>query len=255
MKRTLLVADDDKAFHGIITRLFEGTEWRVETAEDGVAALERIAVRPPDIMLLDLNMPHLGGRELLARIRKTPALAMIPVIIISGNNGPQEQACEFWLGADDFISKPFNALELVSRIEGAARRARRMLGANPLTHLPGSPAIEEEAARCIAAGDPMAFFYIDIDNFKSYNDGYGYLNGDNAIKQTAALLSGVQECFAVENVFLGHVGGDDFVMITAPGKAEEIARAIAGRFDSLAPGLYSAEDEERGYIVSLDLSG
>lgn len=255
MKKTLLVADDDKAFQRIITRLFEGSEWQVEAAEDGVAALERILERPPDIILLDLNMPRLGGRELLARIRRTPALAMIPVIIISGNYGPQEQACEFWLGADDFISKPFNALELVSRVEGAARRARRMLGANPLTHLPGSPAIEEEAARCITAGEPMAFFYIDIDNFKSYNDGYGYLNGDNAIKSTAALLSEVQEDFAGENVFLGHVGGDDFVMISAPGKTEEIARAIAAKFDALAPRFYSAEDEERGYIVSRDRAG
>ncbi|MDP2866451.1 MAG: response regulator [Elusimicrobiota bacterium] len=255
MKKTLLVADDDKDFQRIITRLFEGTEWKVEAAEDGVTALERIAVQPPDIILLDLNMPRLGGRELLARIRKTPGLAMIPVIIISGDDGPQEQACEFWLGADDFISKPFNALELVSRVEGAARRARRMLGANPLTHLPGSPAIEEEVARRVAAGGSMAFFYIDIDNFKSYNDGYGYLNGDNAIKRTAALLSGVREDFSGEDVFLGHIGGDDFVMISAPGKAEEIARAIAARFDALAPGFYSAEDEERGFIVSKDRSG
>ena len=158
MKKTLLIADDDKAFHNIISRLFEGAEWRVETAVDGITALERITARPPDIILLDLNMPRLGGRELLARIRKTPALAMIPVIVISGNDTPQEQACEFWLGADDFISKPFNSLELVARVEGAARRARRMLGANPLTLLPGSPAIEEEAVRRIQSGCPMAFY-------------------------------------------------------------------------------------------------
>lgn len=255
MKKTLLVADDDKAFHNIISRLFEGAEWRVETAEDGIAALERIAVRTPDIILLDLNMPRLDGRELLSRIRKTPALAMIPVIIISGDDTPQEQACEFWLGADDFISKPFNSLELVSRVEGTARRARRMLGANPLTLLPGGPAIEEEAARRIETGDPMAFFYIDIDNFKAYNDNYGYLNGDNAIKLTAALLSGVRADFSDEEMFLGHIGGDDFVMISAPEKAEELARAIAERFDALAPKFYSSDDAARGFIVSRDRTG
>ncbi len=252
MKKTLLVADDDKAFQGIVTRLFEGVEWRVETAEDGIIALERIAARPPDIILLDLNMPRLGGRELLAKIRKTSSMAMTPVIIISGDSGPQEQACEFWLGADDFISKPFNALELVSRVEGAARRARRMLGANPLTRLPGSPAIEEEAARCLAAGGPTAYFYIDIDNFKAYNDRYGYLNGDNVLKQTAAMLSGVQADFAGEDVFLGHAGGDDFVLVSAPGKAEEIGGAIARRFDALVPGFYSAGDAARGAIDSRD---
>ena len=255
MKKTLLVADDDKEFRGVITRLFEGTEWQVETAEDGVAALERMAARPPDIILLDLNMPRLGGRELLGRIRKTSSLAMTPVVVISGDCAPLEQAYEFWLGADDFISKPFNALELVSRVEGAARRARLLPGADPLTRLPGSAAIGAETARRIEAGVPMAFFCIDIDNFREYNDSYGYLNGDNTIKQTAALLSGVQEDFAGEDVFLGHAGGDDFVMVSSPGKAEEISRAIAARFDALATGFYSAEDAARGCIVSRNHAG
>ncbi|OIO02925.1 MAG: hypothetical protein COX65_08315 [Elusimicrobia bacterium CG_4_10_14_0_2_um_filter_56_8] len=149
MKKTLLIADDDTALQGIITRLFEG--------------------------------------------------------------------------ADDFVPKPFDALELVSRVEGAARRARRMLGANSLTRLPGSAAIEEEASRRMKTGLPMSFFYIDIDNFKAYNDKYGYLNGDKALKLTPAMISGIQEDFPGEDIFLGHVGGDDFIMVAAPEKAEEIA--------------------------------
>ncbi len=255
MKKTMLVADDDKAFQEIISRLFNGLDWEVETAGDGIDALELIILRPPDVILLDLNMPRLGGRELLARIRKNPGLALIPVIIISGDDGPQEQACEFRLGADDFISKPFDSLELVSRVEGAVKRARRLLGANPLTGLPGTPAIEEEAGRCLEAGLPMAFYYIDIDNFKAYNDNYGYQKGDNVLKQTAALLARVQEDFAKDGVLVGHVGGDDFVMISAPGREEEIARTIAERFDALAPGFYSAEDAARGFLVSKDRAG
>jgi diguanylate cyclase (GGDEF)-like protein len=252
MNRKLLVADDDKSFHRIITRVFAGTDWDVTTADDGVAAMESIAAQPPDVILLDLNMPRLGGRELLARLRKDARLATIPIIIISGDDSPQEQAAEFGLGADDFISKPFDSLELAARIESASRRTRRMLAANPLTFLPGGPAIEEEAARRIKTGGPLAFFYIDIDNFKAFNDNYGYLNGDNAIKQTAALLTDIQNTFPAEDVFVGHVGGDDFVMMAAPQRGEEIARAIASKFDALAPKLYNREDRERGFIVSKD---
>ncbi len=255
MNRKLLIADDDKTFHRIISRVFEGTDWQVSTAEDGIAAMEQIALEPPDVILLDLNMPRLGGRELLARIRKDSRLAMIPVIIISGDDNPQEKAAEFGLGADDFISKPFNSLDLVSRVESANRRTRRMLGANPLTFLPGGPAIEEEAALRIKTGGPLAFFYIDIDNFKAYNDNYGYLNGDNAIKQTAALLTDIQNDFAAEDVFVGHIGGDDFALMAAPKRAEEIAKIIAARFDLLAPKLYNREDRERGFIVSKDRAG
>ena len=255
MNRKLFLADDDKAFHRIINRVFSGTDWEISTAEDGVSALEQIAARPPDVILLDLNMPRLGGRELLTRLRKNARLSMIPVIILSGEDSPLEKAAEFGLGADDFISKPFSALDLVSRVESASRRTRRMLGANPLTFLPGGPAIEEEAAARIKTASPLAFYYIDIDNFKSFNDNYGYLNGDNAIKQTAALLSGIESEFPAEDVFVGHIGGDDFVMMANPAKAEEIARAIAARFDALAPKLYNREDRERGFIVSKDRMG
>lgn len=255
MNKTILVADDDKTFHRIITRVFEGTGWQVETADDGVKALESISSRPPDVLLLDLNMPRLGGRELLARIRGNPRLAMIPVIILSGNGTPQEQASEFGLGADDFISKPFNNQDLISRVESAVRRNRRMLSANPLTFLPGGPAIEEDARRRIKEGGPLAFFYIDIDNFKAYNDTYGYLNGDNAIKCVAGLLTDLEDDFAAEDIFVGHIGGDDFAAMAKPGKAEAMARAIASGFDAMAPGFYSEADRARGFIISKDRSG
>jgi diguanylate cyclase (GGDEF)-like protein len=130
-----------------------------------------------------------------------------------------------------------------------------MLGANPLTFLPGGPSIEEEAARRIKAGSPLAFFYIDIDNFKSYNDNYGYLSGDNAIKQAAALLTGIQDDFAAEEIFVGHIGGDDFALMAAPARADEIAAAIAARFDALAPKFYNREDRLRGRIISKDRAG
>lgn len=255
MNKTILVADDDKVFNRVISRVFEGTGWQVETVEDGVKALESITSRPPDVLLLDLNMPRLGGRELLSRIRANPRLAMIPVIILSGNGGPQEQASNFGLGADDFITKPFDTQDLISRVESAVRRARRMLGASPLTFLPGGPAIEEEATRRIKAGSPLAFFYIDIDNFKAYNDNYGYVNGDNAIKGLAGLLTDLEDDPAAAGMFLGHIGGDDFVVMADPGRAEALARTIVSKFDALAPGFYSEADRARGAIISKDRSG
>jgi len=255
MKKKLLLADDDKAFHAIITRLFEGPDWEVSTAEDGVTALEQISARVPDVIVLDLNMPRMSGRELLAELRRNPGTAFIPVIIISGDSGPAEQAAQFGLGADDFVAKPFEARELTARIEGAVRRARRLLAANPLTFLPGGPAIEDEASARIRAGGPLAFFYLDIDNFKAYNDNYGYLAGDAAIRLAARVLTEVQSAFAGEDIFVGHIGGDDFVLMCDPARAEEVASAIAEKFDAATPGLYSPADRERGAIVARDRAG
>lgn len=255
MKRELLVADDDKAFQDIIKRVFHGMGWAVETADDGACAIEKIWKKLPDAILLDLNMPRLGGRELLAKLRSNPLTAMLPVIIISGNDDPREKAENFGIGADDYVSKPFDPGELVARIEAAVRRTRRMLAANPLTLLPGGPAIEDEAGARIASGAPLAFFYIDVDNFKAYNDSYGYLRGDAVIRTVARVLTEVQSGFPGEDIFVGHVGGDDFVMMCSPGKAEGVAQAVVSRFDAAVPGFYKEEDAGRGYITSSDRSG
>lgn len=255
MKKKLLVADDDETIRRAVTRVFAGTAWEVEGVPDGAAALETVSACAPDVILLDLNMPRLGGRELLARLRANPRLDAVPVIVLSGDDAPEEKAAELRLGADDFVSKPFSPVELVSRVERAASRNSRMLAANPLTLLPGGPAIEEEAVRRIRAGAPLAFFYIDIDNFKPYNDKYGYLCGDEAIRRAAALLRELQAAFSGEEVFVGHIGGDDFVLISRPARAEELARELASRFDALSPQFYNAEDRARGFTVSKDRLG
>lgn len=254
-KKNLLIADDDSLFHELISRVFEGSDWEVTTASDGVTALEKITARVPDVILLDLNMPRMGGRELLAMLRRNARLAMVPVIIISGDSSPQEKAKDLGIGADDFLAKPFDLAELEARVQGACRRARRMLAANPLTLLPGGPAIEEEAFERIKSGRPLAFFYIDIDNFKAYNDSYGYLNGDEAIRRAAGVLTGVQADRPGADIFVGHVGGDDFVLMCDPAAAEETAREVARRFDALAPALYNAADAARGRIISKDRAG
>ncbi len=255
MKKQLLVADDDKTFQRIIARAFEETDWKVMSAEDGVSAMEQISARAPDVILLDLNMPRLGGRELLARLRRDPRFSMIPIIIISGDGSPQEQADGFGLGADDFVSKPFSLVELAARVESVLRRARSLLAANPLTLLPGGPAIEEEAGARIKTGEPMAFFYIDIDNFKAYNDNYGYLNGDNAIKRTAGVLTLVRGALPEAGLFVGHIGGDDFALMCAPRWADRVAAEVASRFDALAPGFYNREDSASGFTVAKDRAG
>lgn len=246
----ILIADDDAAFQALMARAFSGTGWKVAAVADGAAALAAAQAELPDAIILDLNMPGVGGREALAAIRRKAAMNRVPVIIVSGLDSVEEKAADLELGADDYITKPFEPAELLARVENAVKRTRRNINSNPLTGLPGAPAIEEEASRRIAGGSPFAFAYIDIDNFKAYNDRYGYFNGDTVIKTVAALL---EETAGGE--FAGHIGGDDFVLVTTPGMAVRVAEELARRFDALAPGFYNLEDRERGCIVTRDRQG
>lgn len=139
--------------------------------------------------------------------------------------------------------------------ERAARRPRRLLSVNPVTLLPGGPTIEAEAARRIALGGPLAFLLIDIDNFRAYNENYGYLKGDRVIKSMAALLLSVAESLGGEDIFVGHAGGDDFVLMGEPAMAERAAEAIVSGFDRMSPDFYSEEDRKRSFLMAPDRAG
>jgi diguanylate cyclase (GGDEF)-like protein len=156
------------------------------------------------------------------------------------------------MGADDYITKPFEQEDLRARVMSVLRRNLTDLSANPLTRLPGSPAIEAEVERRIKARSPFAFLYADIDHFKPYNDTYGFARGDQAIRATGEVLMESLRAAEAKEAFLGHVGGDDFVMMTEPDSAPHAAQRAVSLFDQKAVTFYDAEDLSRGYIEAVD---
>jgi diguanylate cyclase (GGDEF)-like protein len=121
-------------------------------------------------------------------------------------------------------------------------------GANPLTGLPGNVAIEREIAKRAAAGRPTSFIYADLDNFKVFNDVYGFQDGDKAILMTARILGEALAAQGGQEDFLGHVGGDDFVILCDAPSVEPVCRAALQAFAAASPALYAAADRDRGYI-------
>ena len=161
----------------------------------------------------------------------------------------------FAIGADDYIVKPFDTPELLARIRGVLRRSRDMRAQSPLTGLPGNVRIEEEIEGRLQQGIEFAILYADLDHFKAFNDHYGFLRGDEAIQATARLLDGLVEEMGDGQGFLGHVGGDDFVVVVPPEKAADVAQMIVERFDEMADELYEPEDRTRGFIEVVDRRG
>ena len=108
--------------------------------------------------------------------------------------------------------------------------------------------IEEEIDARLARSDPFAILYADLDNFKAYNDHYGFMRGDEVIQASAWLIGDAARSASDGAAFIGHVGGDDFVVVVAPDLSEPVAQAIVSAFDGAAPGFYDESDRERGYI-------
>ncbi len=253
----VLVVDDDRNLRKIISTNLELAGFTVETAADGPEALQKIESLLPDVVLLDLMMPHMDGYEVARRIRahQNPAIANVPIIILTAKGETEDKLRGFEAGADDYITKPFGPQELLARVRAKIRRVEVDSSLSPLTRLPGNLAIESELRRRLDASEPFAVLYLDLDNFKAFNDVYGFTHGDEAIQLVARITVDVVRRRGTPNDFVGHIGGDDFIVVTHNDRAEEIAREIVIEFDNDIRGLYSAKDLRAGYIETRDRRG
>jgi diguanylate cyclase (GGDEF)-like protein len=251
----ILVADDEDDLREILQQTLEAQGYKVETAIDGVDALASIRRDPPDIAILDLRMPRMDGFAVCAELRRDPVFEHLPVILLSASGTRDNRVHGLDLGADDFINKPVDTVELLARVRMILKRTRQGLDANPLTRLPGNRSIEARIEAALEKGGPLAVLYIDLNQFKSYNDAYGFDAGDTVIKATGSLLLEISRARPESADFVGHIGGDDFILITTPDRMEEAAAEIVRRFDSLVPDFYNETDRARRKIVGVDRKG
>jgi PleD family two-component response regulator len=254
---TVLVVDDDKVLREIIGTNLELGGFDVLCAPDGPTALALLDDRLPDVVLLDVVMPMMDGYATLGRIRRHATASHVPVIVLTTGSGADttEPVKSLDAGADDFIAKPFSPQEMLARVRAKVRRANVDSSLQPLTRLPGNIAIEHEVRRRFEAREPWAVIYADLDNFKAFNDHYGFVRGDDAIRLVSTTMSDTIKALGNERDFLGHIGGDDFIIVTDPSRAETLARAVATAFDRDVLGLYDAVDRAKGWIAAKDRRG
>jgi len=253
----VLVVDDDRNLRKIISTNLELAGFAVETASDGPEALSMIENLQPDIVLLDLMMPYMDGYEVAQRIRshQNPSIANVPIIILTAKGETEDKLRGFDAGADDYITKPFGPQELLARVRAKIRRVEVDSSLSPLTRLPGNLAIEAELRRRIDGNEPFAVIYLDLDNFKAFNDVYGFTHGDEAIQLLARVTVDAVRRRGTANDFVGHIGGDDFIVVTQNDRAEEIAKEVIAEFDRDIRNLYSAKDLRAGFIETRDRRG
>ncbi|MBI3297564.1 MAG: response regulator [Elusimicrobia bacterium] len=252
----LVVADDTPDLLSLIMEALQMDGYEVRGAADGLEALELITADPPDAVVLDLQMPNLDGFGVVRKLKEDVLLQHLPVLIMSAAGTQANKIEGLELGADDFITKPLDLPELIARVRMILRRSRQGIDANPLTRLPGNTTIQTRIAGAVAAGGPLAVLYADLNHFKAYNDAYGYEAGDQVIKATSrCVLDAVKAAGDARADFVGHIGGDDFIVVTRPERMEALAGEIVGRFDALAPGFYKEEDRRRGTLLSKDRKG
>ncbi len=251
----IAIVDDDPSILELTTLLLRGDGFRVDGFMSGEDALAAIQQNPPDLVISDVEMPGLNGLQLLQKIGQDSRLRNMPVMLLSGHRiSPAERVRGLGSGGDDYLVKPFTPEELIARVRAVLRRSQINLDANPLTRLPGNSSILWEIQHHISNNEPLAVLYADLNNFKAFNDRYGFVRGDDVIKFTAHVLL---ECARGISPlpFAGHIGGDDFVMITRPESAEDLCRKIIRLFDQDIAHFYDKDDVSKGGFEVADRRG
>lgn len=226
----------------------------VYLAADGDAALSLVAEASADLVLLDSSEAKIDALEVSRRLRSDPATQDVPIVVLTAKSVEAEELAHMTSTANDYLVKPFDPIELHMRVRSALRRTHEANAINPLTFLPGNVQIERELKRRTQERRRFALMYVDLDNFKAFNDRYGFLRGDEAIRLEATCTSDAVHRHAPEG-FVGHVGGDDVIALVDPASAEAIARDIVAAWDRGILALYDPEDVARGHIEVADRLG
>ncbi|MGZ4119083.1 MAG: response regulator [Actinomycetota bacterium] len=251
MPELILVADDDPDILRFVELNLRLEGYEVVTVADGQEALAVAHDRVPSLVILDVMMPKLDGYEVCQRMRNDGRTSGVCIIMLTAKSMSADKVLGLTAGADDYISKPFDPMELVARVKTTLRRTREMRAVSPLTGLPGNVQIEGEMQRRVSAGDEFAVLWLDLDNFKAFNDRYGFIRGDDAINYLATVLREVTS----DEQFIGHIGGDDFVVLSSAEDAESLSQAIVSRFDKNVKDLYDPDDAARGTVIVTDRLG
>ncbi|GER80904.1 MAG: diguanylate cyclase [Anaerolineaceae bacterium] len=245
-KPRLLVVEDDADIANMLKIYFGGMDYEVDIAPRGGLALEKTRTALPHLIVLDIMLPDIDGYEVCRTLRTNTRTSHIPVIFLTQKDERSDKLQGLELGADDYITKPFDIEELKLRVQGAIRRSERESLTDPRSGLPAGRLIEEQLRRIIRQ-DNWALLDLRINHFDPFRDVYGFVAGDDVLRFTAMLLSEVVDELGSSADFIGHAGGDNFIIITKYESAAAIRDRVKARFAEEVQTHYNFMDRQQGF--------
>ena len=250
----IFLLTQDEEFAATLQSLWPPSQISWTVFSNGQLALEQAFNEPPDMVIAEQFMPGLNGIDVLQALKEENVYQQICTVLVAHDDTlPGLPTTN--LRVDELLFLPSTPNKLRTRVEVALSRATVALDANPLTHLPGNASITRAIQRLLSGGVNFALAYLDMDNFKPYNDKYGFSRGDEMLLMTARLIVNTINAQQCEPSFVGHIGGDDFVFILSLDTMEEACKSLVRNFDAIVPSFYDPDDRSRRSITSYDRQG
>jgi DNA-binding response OmpR family regulator len=243
----LLVVEDDIDIANMLKIYFTGMQYDVDVAHRGRDALEKVKHALPHLIVLDIMLPDIDGYEVCRTLRTSTRTSHIPVIFLTQKDERSDKLQGLELGADDYITKPFNIEELKLRVQGAIRRSERESLTDPRSGLPAGRLIEEQLRRIIREKG-WTLLDVRLNHFESVKEGYGCVAGDDVIRFASMVIGEVVDEVGTPSDFIGHAGGDNFIIITTDESALNIRQRLKKRFAEEIQSHYNFIDRQQGFI-------
>ena len=247
MIQDIYIIDNTQNVLNILKQIFKDDvdyQFKSVKTEELNIALKNI----PDMIIIDEDTIDVNIIELCKSIRENEDNSITPIVVISSEWEKEHRLKILEQSIEYFILKPIDREYFYYTVRNILNLLQNNRRISPLTGLPGNVQIQAEMKKRLLNKEQFAMFYFDLDNFKAYNDTYGFSNGDEIIKFTARTIVENVHKMGTEDSFIGHIGGDDFVAITGPTDYERICKNIISDFDTYVLGYYSDEDVQKGYI-------
>jgi PleD family two-component response regulator len=253
-KGRILVVEDDFDISNLLRIYFDSQGYEVIVAAKGKEALDMCRRSQPNVIILDIQLPDIDGYEVCQRLRDNLRTSHIPILFLTQRDERSDKIAGLELGADDYITKPFDIEELKLRVQNAIKRAQWENLTNPTTGLPSGKLIEEQLRRLMRRQE-WAILYVGINYIEGFNEAYGFVAGDDVFRFASMVLNDGVEEEGTPDDFIGHVGADDFLIITDKEHADGIKEYVTKRFKNEVGTFYSFRDRERGYVPIKDDQG
>lgn len=253
-KGRILVVEDDLDIAGMLRLYFDSQGYEVLTVTRGNDALEVCRKKQPNVVVLDIMLPDMDGYDVCRHLRGNLRTSHIPIIFLTQKDERSDKIAGLELGADDYITKPFDIEELKLRVQSAMRRAEATSLTDPTTALPSARLIEEQLKRLITR-ENWALLYIIINYIDAFTETQDIVARDDFLRFVAMNLNETVEALGTSDDFIGHTSGNDFLVITTPVVAESIKAEFSQRFDKGVRTFYDFITRERGYVVYTDWDG
>jgi len=250
----ILVVEDDFDISNMLRIYFQSQGYEVAVAPRGGDALEMCRQQLPHVIVLDIMLPDIDGYEVCRQLRGNLRTSHIPIIFLTQKDERSDKIHGLELGADDYITKPFDVEELKLRVKNAMARAAYESLTNPTTGLPSAKLIEEQLRSLMRRGD-WGIVYVGINGLEAFNEVYGFVAGDEVLRFAAMVMGETVDTLGTPNDFIGHVGGDDFLIITEKDLVRPIAEDLTRRFSEGVGTHYDFKARQQGYITVRDDQG